>query len=55
MGRWQPGVLACKATCIAVLFALAPCVNAEGLAQLELTGLKGEQADNVRALVTLFQ
>lgn len=55
MGRWQPGVLACKATGIAVLFALAPCVNAEGLAQLELTGLKGEQADNVRALVTLFQ
>ena len=39
----------------ALLFALAHCVHAEGLAQIDLSGLKGEQADNLRATVTLFQ
>jgi len=55
IGRWLGGVLACKATGFALLFVFARLVHADGLVQIELAGLKGEQADNVRASVTLFQ
>jgi translocation and assembly module TamA len=55
IGRWLGGVLACKATGFALLFVFARLVHADGLVQIELAGLKGEQADNVRATVTLFQ
>ena len=55
IGRWLGGVLACKAMGFALLFVFARLVHADGLVQIELAGLKGEQADNVRATVTLFQ
>jgi len=55
IGRWLGGVLACKATGFALLFVFSRLVHADGLVQIELAGLKGEQADNVRATVTLFQ